>query len=222
MDKHLAINLQDKMHIALDQIVREEYEMVLLQNIFGSNFGSRLVFRGGTALRLGYGSPRFSDDLDFSVLKPIEEKKFKKWSEEITQNNPNFTVVDCRQKFYTLFALFKVADPVLPQVFSIKIEISTRENGWVKDKNFTLFNISSEVTPITVTAQVATLEKIKAEKLSIKPQRIRDIFDLWFIGQKLKKNTPMDFKNFSKRDVLAELHKYLAQKDWRLIESWLT
>lgn len=195
--------------------------MILLQNLFGSNFGSKLVFRGGTALRLAYGSLRFSDDLDFSALKPINEKVFKKWCQEMVQINPNLTISDCRQKFYTLFALFKITDPALPQAFSIKIEISTRGNGWIKGKTFSLANISSQVTPITVLAQVATLEKIKVEKLTIQPPRIRDVFDLWFIGQKLGENTPMNFKGFSQREVLAELHKYLAQNDWRLVESWL-
>lgn len=209
------------MRISLDKIVREEYEMILLQSLFGSNFGSRLIFRGGTALRLVYKSPRFSDDLDFSALEVFKKETFKKWCGEAAQVNPNLTIVDCRQKFYTLFALFRVTDSVLPQALSIKVEISTRGNGWVKDKNFILANINSLVTPLTVIAQVATLEKIKKEKLAIIPHRIRDIFDLWFIGQKLRKNTPMDFKGFSNREVLAQLHKYLSQKDWRLIESWL-
>lgn len=221
MDKYLVLDLQKKLHIAVDRIVREEYEMVLLQNLFGSNFGSKLIFRGGTALRLAYGSPRFSDDLDFSALEPIEEKTFVDWCQNTIKNNPNLMVSDCRQKFYTLLALFKITDPILSQSISIKIEISTRGNGWIKGKTYTLVNINSLVTPIAVTAQVATLEKIEKEKLSINPPRIRDVFDLWFIGQKMGKNTPMDFKDFPAKIVLAELHKYLSQKDWRLIEPWL-
>jgi len=47
----------------------------------------KLVFKGGTALRLAYGSPRFSDDLDFSELKTIELKKFQKWCQETTKAN---------------------------------------------------------------------------------------------------------------------------------------
>lgn len=221
MDRRLAVELQSKVHVAIDQIVREEYEMILLRSIFESNFGSKLVFRGGTALRLAHGSPRFSDDLDFSALEQIPEKAFQKWCQEVIRANSNLTVLDSRQKFYTLFAIFKVSDPVLPRAFSIKIEISTRGNGWRRGENFVLLNISSQVTPLTVTAQVASLEKIEKEKKTIKPPRIRDVFDLWFIGQKLGKNTPMDFKDFSGEDVRAELNKYLAKADRRLIESWL-
>ena len=221
MDKQLAIKLQEKIHISIDKIVREEYEMILLKSLFDSSFGSKLVFRGGTALRLAYGSPRFSDDLDFSALDSIDEDVFKKWCQEVAKTNSNLTVSDSHRKFYTLFALFKVIDPTLPQAISIKIEISTRGNGWIRGKTFALLNISSQVTPITVMVQVAILEKIKAEKLTIQPPRIRDVFDLWFIGQKLSKNIPMNFKGFQVREVRAELHKYLSQKDWRLIESWL-
>jgi predicted nucleotidyltransferase component of viral defense system len=222
MDKQLASNLQTKMHVAVDKIVREEYEMILLQSLFNSSFGAKLVFRGGTALRLAYGSARFSDDLDFSVVGSVGEKTFTQWCQGAAKAaNPSLTVTDCRQKFNTLFALFKVTDSTLPQPISIKVEISTRANGWEKGKTYLLANISSQVTPITVTAQVATLEKIEQEKLAIRPLRIRDVFDLWFIGQRLGKNTSMDFRGFPPREVLAELHKYLAQPDWRLIETWL-
>lgn len=221
MNKQLAIDLQKKLQISIDQITREEYEMVLLNSLFASSFGAKLVFRGGTALRLAYGSPRFSDDLDFSALKSIKEGIFKKWAEGITQTNQNLTVLDSRQKFYTLFGLFKVTDPGLSQSFSIKVEISTRGNGWIKGKNFRLANISSQVTPITVTAQVAALEKIAQEKRSIKPPRIRDIFDLWFIGQRLGKARPMNFGNFPNRIVRAELNKYLSIGDRKLIDPWL-
>ncbi len=49
MDKDVAIAFQNKLRIAVDRIVREEYEMILLQDILGSSFGKMLVFRGGTA-----------------------------------------------------------------------------------------------------------------------------------------------------------------------------
>jgi len=79
--------MENKLGISIIQIVREEYEMILLQSIFNSFMSQKLVFKGGTALRLAYGSPRFSDDLDFSELKTIELKKFQKWCQETTKAN---------------------------------------------------------------------------------------------------------------------------------------
>lgn len=222
MDKDVAVALHNKLRIATDQIVREEYEMILLQGILASSFGKMLVFRGGTALRLAYKSPRFSDDLDFSALEPIDEKVFQKWCRRVVRDNPNMAASDARRKYFTLFALFKIKDPTLAKAISIKVEISTRKNElWTKSRDYTLMNIESGVTPLVATGYVATVERIEAEKKSISPKRIRDVFDLWFIGQKLGKQTPMDFSAFDKQDVRAQLHKYLAQGQRELIVKWL-
>lgn len=221
MNRQLALQLQNKLKISIDRIVREEYEMILLSSLLQSDFGSKLVFRGGTTLRLAYGSPRFSDDLDFSQIKKITEEEFLAWAKEVANLNSNLEVVEARKKYFTLFALFRIKDPVLAKAFSIKIEISTRGNGWKRVKDYTLMNLRSNVTPITITAQVAAVEKIKREKQTIKPSRIRDIFDLWFIGQFLKKPVALDFKGFSKEAVKAELHRQLGQGHRNLIEAWL-
>ena len=47
---------------ALKEIVQE----VALQGLSRSNFFSKAAFYGGTALRIFYGLPRYSEDLDFS------------------------------------------------------------------------------------------------------------------------------------------------------------
>jgi predicted nucleotidyltransferase component of viral defense system len=49
--------------------VREYWEMLILKELTESLLGEKLVFIGGTALRLVYNSPRFSDDLDFYLKK---------------------------------------------------------------------------------------------------------------------------------------------------------
>jgi hypothetical protein len=77
------------------------------------------------------------------------------------------------------------------------------------------------VTNLTILAQVATLEQIEKEKLTIDPTRVRDIFDLWFIGQKLGKTTPLNFKGWDMRIVRRELHKFLPEQDRRLFAQWL-
>ena len=46
--------------ISIDKIVREEAEMAFLQELADDPLSSKLVFYGGTALRLAYNSPRFS------------------------------------------------------------------------------------------------------------------------------------------------------------------
>lgn len=221
MDEKLAIEKARQLKISIIQVAREEYEMILLSGIFESVFGSKLVFRGGTALRLAYNSPRFSDDLDFSLIEAINIKDFQKWCGETAKNNEYVVLVETLRKQFTFFALFKIKDPILSETISIKVEIFARKERWQKEKDYLLMRLQSEVTPLTALAQVATLAKIKKEKLRILPPRIRDIFDLWFIGQKLNKTYKMDFSNFTAVEVKRELNRLLPEGERRLIEQWL-
>jgi len=55
--------------VPLDQVIREELQRLILRYLSERGFFVRGVFRGETAIRLVYGGPRFSEDLDF-VLRP--------------------------------------------------------------------------------------------------------------------------------------------------------
>lgn len=57
-------------------LLREYFQYKILEIIFDSDFGGRLVFLGGTALRIIYSNKRFSEDLDFDNLG-LEERDFK-------------------------------------------------------------------------------------------------------------------------------------------------
>ena len=53
-------------HNALKEIIQE----IALLGLWRSKFFEKAAFYGGTALRILYGLDRFSEDLDFSLLKP--------------------------------------------------------------------------------------------------------------------------------------------------------
>jgi predicted nucleotidyltransferase component of viral defense system len=48
-----------------ESILKEYLQYKILNSIFNSEHASKLAFLGGTALRIVYGSTRFSEDLDF-------------------------------------------------------------------------------------------------------------------------------------------------------------
>ncbi len=58
--------------------------MIILKHLFESELGSYFVFKGGTALTLAYGSPSFSEDLDFSVLQELSNEKLDRLLREIS------------------------------------------------------------------------------------------------------------------------------------------
>lgn len=223
MDLTTAQTLSQKLQISLEQAAREEYEILILKEIFESEFGAGLVFKGGTALRLTYSSPRFSEDLDFTLIKDFNREKFISFLKKLEQKYPAIIAVEANEKFYTIFGLIRIKEDYLSLAFSIKVEVSKREGEWVKDKDYTDKIIRSEVTPLTVLAQVASVERILGEKEdAIKNRKApRDIFDYWYINQLLKKEVNVSFEGYDKTHAKAELHRLLARTYWRIIDSWL-
>ena len=221
MNKQLADDLQKKLGISQEQIVREEYEMIILKQLFESELGKSFVFKGGTALRLAYGSPRFSEDLDFSVINVFSKEKLDNLFKALEKQYKTLKLIEVLQKTYTYFGLFRVKEDFINQALSIKFEASIRPADFKKGIDYQLFALNSKITNLTVLSQVMSLERIKQEKRTIQPPRVRDIFDLWFIAQKQGKTLPMDFGEIDRKVIRRDLFKFLPEKDKGLIEKWL-
>jgi predicted nucleotidyltransferase component of viral defense system len=76
LEEH-ARNLQT----SVENVLREEIQKKVLQYLFMHGFFTQGIFQGGTALRLLYNNPRYSEDLDFV---------FKKSNSETFQQIENF------------------------------------------------------------------------------------------------------------------------------------
>lgn len=59
--------------IEAEQALREIMQEITLAGLSRGGFFKEAAFYGGTALRIFYGLDRFSEDLDFSLLKPNKE-----------------------------------------------------------------------------------------------------------------------------------------------------
>lgn len=57
--------------------LKEAVQHIALLGLWRSNFFDHAAFYGGTSLRILYGLNRFSEDLDFSLLKPQSEFNVK-------------------------------------------------------------------------------------------------------------------------------------------------
>ena len=67
-----------KEEVSPEVVVMENYQMTVLNEMSEFGVAKNLVFKGGTALRLGYQAWRFSEVLDFSVLGKISFGEFKR------------------------------------------------------------------------------------------------------------------------------------------------
>jgi predicted nucleotidyltransferase component of viral defense system len=223
MNQSLAESFAQRMRIAVENVIREELEMAVLRGFFESKIGNHLVFKGGTALKLAYGSPRFSDDLDFSIVSPVREADFQSVSGTAIKNLPEVDLIEALKKQFTLFTLYRCTIPYLRRPFSIKVEISTRRETLKRGQDYNLKLLTSEVTNISVLAQVATLERLWQDKQKALASRRqpRDLYDLWFISQKLGRKLTLKPAAFDPKILKRELHKYLPKSHWKVIDQWI-
>ncbi|MFH1896379.1 MAG: nucleotidyl transferase AbiEii/AbiGii toxin family protein [bacterium] len=205
---------------SVDNVLKEHYQVYLLDILFSSPFAGELVFKGGTALRLAYNSFRFSEDLDFSSSKAINYKLFEKTVLTVPKKFPEVSIKDLYNKRYNYFArlTFEVDYKSVP--IGIKIEL----NKDTKRKlDYKVALMKSPFNNLEVTGNVFTLEQIlEDKKLTLKERRApRDLFDTWYICQKLG----IDFKvpakiKYTRKEVEQSLH-YLLPKKYRMVVSEL-
>ncbi len=220
----MALRLATELKIHAEQIVREEWELFLLKELYESPLGRELILRGGTALRLAYGSPRFSDDLDFSLFRDVDPSEFEdniNAAYSLLRKLGKVKISDLASKRFTHLAELRIREPWQTMAFSIKIEVSRRDI-YLRDKQcYQLRLLSSPVTNVQVLANVATLEQIFSEKLRALQERKepRDLFDLWFISQRLKREFFPQAYAIDRKELIRELHKYLPRNFWKAVEE---
>lgn len=64
LNKYSLTTLRD-----YENALKEIIQQVILLGLWRSDFYSKCAFYGGSALRILYGLDRFSEDLDFTLLK---------------------------------------------------------------------------------------------------------------------------------------------------------
>src|SRR4030066_1603968 len=217
MEREIAENQAGDLKIDLTQVVREFWEIIILKGLFDSPEGKLLIFKGGTALRLVYGSPRFSEDLDFSLISDRLRGKIESLIKKIIFPYPELTITVLQGKYYTYLGEIKITQDYLPSPFRIKIEISKRRERAYKSD---LALISSSLSTVQCLGRVATLKQLYKDKLICIKERAKpkDVFDLWYICQKLKKTNEPKTITISKKELTRDLRKYLPKDFWPVID----
>ncbi len=218
MEQLIAEQKARELKIDKTQVVREYWELIVLKGLYESPFGRYLIFKGGTALRLTFGSPRFSEDLDFSLTKDVLKGKFFSLIKKIIAPFPELSLTDLEEKYYTYLAEIKVTQNYLPFPFRIKIEISKRK---IRDYQWELKLLSSPATVVQVMGQVATLGQIYKDKLACLKGRAKpkDLFDLWYVCQKLNISYTPQKISLNKKEFVRDLRKYLPGDFWSAIDG---
>ncbi|MFH1354353.1 MAG: nucleotidyl transferase AbiEii/AbiGii toxin family protein [bacterium] len=152
---------------------------------------AQLSFKGGTSLYFAYGLPRFSVDLDFSLL-PEADFNPADMAKLLVKH---FRIVDSYNKKNTWFWLGDYG----ARQWNLKVEISKRkftDHYEVKD----IFGLSANV--MTLPDQFAH----KLAAITDRPAIVnRDLFDAWWFFQQGTKISPDIIKQRTGQDVASYL-----------------
>ena len=185
------------------------------------NLSTALAFKGGTALRrIHFGEYRFSEDLDFSLTRPVPmDELFIQFRAVFAglkaRSGIAFTLdettVSTHQRNDTLY--FKYQEP-LPTSNSVKVDISRSEALVFPLEMKPVLQTYAEYADLPMDSpplQVYALHEIVVEKtLAVTDgarREPRDLYDLWFILQERHVEFP--------EEVIAGLETKLASRPGR-------
>lgn len=207
--------------ISKDQILREEAEMFFLSELAQNTLGSKVIFYGGTALRLAYGSPRFSEDIDLLRIKPVLFSQFVTVMRVIEKKYQNWKLSDIHNKRKTFFAVFIISDEKLKHNFSLKIELHKPDTAVrISTRLALLKSVVSAAEPLLLVPLFADIKRLKESALQER-RKARDIFDLWYIAQKLREPFLLRGEGvpYTRRAFRNELRVFLPRTYYPVIEE---
>lgn len=217
-------------------IVREYFQHLFLSQLYRLEKSDNLLFKGGTALRVIYGSPRFSEDLDFSIFR-VEQYIQKKFIEDLfasvlAEIEKTGIKVELGPKpgrtaeGYYGDAIFHIYDY---QPISVSINISSRNGRDVKGE---IDSVANDFVP-TYNVFHLPQESLVDEKIFdalLTRWKARDFYDLYFIMRKgllsasqkarLNQNKDEIIKNSGRIDFAVELSVFLPQDQQIIIRDF--
>lgn len=218
MEQLIAQRLAGQLGVHVSQVAREYWEVAFLDALLATRHGKNLVFRGGTALRLVYGSPRFSEDLDFALLNDSLAGELEGLAASLVERHPQAEVIDVAAKRWTYLVEIRVSEGFLVHPFRVKVEISRRPaHGYEHELRL----ISSPTSPLQPLGKVATLTRLYEDKRECVAGRAapKDLFDLWFICQRMRMPYEAPRVAVDKKVLRRDLRKFLPRKYWPVIEE---
>jgi predicted nucleotidyltransferase component of viral defense system len=220
MEQQIIEQAALKRGISIDAVIREYYEYLALRELYESGIGDKIVFKGGTALRIFYGCPRHSDGLDFSMSKEFGFEAFGRAVKAVQKKIPDMEIADLWNKRSTYICEYRIKEEWQAMAFSLKIEISKREK--INRDKTELKLAAAEDFGIQVFGSVMKPEEIYNDKIRALAGRDepKDYFDLWFLSQLLKRPFKPG-KKADKKRYRQVLGKYLPVKYYKILEEIL-
>ena len=186
-------------------VVREYFQNLFLNYFYQQSQSGSVYFKGGTALRILWNSPRFSEDLDFSVRELKEVRLERIILEALARiERENITVLLQEAKTtsggYLAKVTFKASEF---STVMLQLEISSRQEKLKGDAVTVVTDYIPAFIVNSLNQELLVDEKIQA---LLSRKKARDFYDLYFI---LRSNLLPP----AKKDVLPEILSVLKSTE---------
>ena len=204
LTKEQLFLIQNKFQTQRTNVLREYVQHLFLSSLYRTNGSENILFKGGTAFRIAYKSPRFSEDLDFSAgtIPMSEIEKIMMNVLEDLSNNGLVCEIE-ESKGTTGGYLAKLFTTLQGEKIPIDIQISLRQKI---DKKYDVFDVINEYVPtysvLLLPQEVMINEKIQAALTRSKP---RDFYDIYFLLRN-------GFLTSGQKNQLVQVKHILSQK----------
>lgn len=197
---------------------REYLQHNFLSELYKQAGSDGLLFKGGTALRVIYNSPRFSEDLDFTATKNISYQEIENLFIDIysTLNTWGFILDIEEAKKTTGGYLAKIIVSFYSYKINLKIEISFRQSNKKIKKEIS--QIRNEFLPTYDIIHLPQEEIVGGKLMALLSRsKPRDWYDLYFLlknnylndkQKKLLGKVLEKFKNY-RGNIRKELKEFL-------------
>ncbi len=180
IEKRQIQKLAQAWQTTTENVVREYFQQLFLSRLYQENDSDKLLFKGGTALRIIWQSPRFSEDLDFTgvniTIKGIETLMAEALA-KMEMEGIQAGIVESKNTSGGYLAIFHFETSEYKS--RIQVEVSLR-NG--KKRPGTAALVQSDLvvpyTLIHLKQEILVAEKIRA---CLTRGKARDFYDLYFI-----------------------------------------
>jgi hypothetical protein len=185
-------------------IAQEYCQHIFLMNLYKNKLSDNLFFKGGTSLRIVFGSPRFSENLDFTstLSTKILETLLIKTLKDLQNFAIKTELIEAKTTSGGYLAIFICE--FLNYSVQLQIEVSQRAKKKISGE---IFTINSEFIPVYTLYNLET-KKLIDEKIqaTLTRQKPRDFFDIYFL-LRLKILEPIQKKELDKIKKLIEQTK---------------
>lgn len=205
---------------------REFFQHLFLSYFYQQPPTNQIYFKGGTALRMLFGNPRFSEDLDFSSMVRdvgVMEAVILESIASIARENIDVDITESTQTTGGYLAILTFRADGVP--VSIQLEISFRAGHKTGEPATVVSEFLPAYTIIALAREQLIDEKIEA---LIDRHKARDFYDLYFIlranllppqkrGVLPQALTVLRQSNVS---FVQELKEFLPRSHWAIIRGF--